>query len=46
MVKDLVCGMDISENNSLKEAYRGKIYHFCSEQCRSSFKANPEKFVG
>lgn len=46
-VKDLVCGMDVDPKSpkTLKTQYKGETYYFCSETCKKSFEANPEKYV-
>ena len=33
--KDVVCGMDVSEDSKYQSAYHHKTYYFCSEQCKS-----------
>lgn len=43
---DLVCGMEFK--NDLPEysvLYKGRRYYFCSENCRSHFDAEPEKYA-
>src|SRR5690606_7606906 len=27
-------------------SYKGKTYHFCSDQCKESFDSNPESYLG
>jgi Cu+-exporting ATPase len=45
-VTDPVCGMSIeSENAKTSEMYQGNTYYFCCVHCRSTFKADPAKFV-
>ncbi len=46
-VKDLVCGMDIDPKsaNTKKTAYKSETYYFCSDMCKKSFEANPEKYI-
>jgi membrane fusion protein, copper/silver efflux system len=46
-VKDLVCGMDVDPQSpkTLKAQYKGKTYYFCSDTCKKSFEANPEKYI-
>jgi membrane fusion protein, copper/silver efflux system len=46
-VKDPVCGMDVDPKSApaLKSEYKGQHYHFCSEHCKKSFDASPEKYV-
>jgi YHS domain-containing protein len=45
--KDLVCGMTVDPKapGTLKTQYKGETYYFCSETCKKSFDANPEKYV-
>jgi len=46
MEKDFVCGMEIDEKESGGSFdYKGKTYHFCSEECRDEFKKSPENFL-
>jgi len=45
MAKDLVCGMNIDEKKSLKSNYKGKVFYFCSDNCKSQFDKNPGRFV-
>ncbi|HAR36582.1 MAG TPA: hypothetical protein DCR87_06745 [Acidobacteria bacterium] len=40
MVKDEVCNTYISEDEALKENYDGRVYYFCSEDCRKKFLAS------
>lgn len=43
---DLACGMDLKEHEIADTAiYQGKVYGFCSEDCKSHFKANPDSFL-
>jgi len=46
-VKDLVCGMTVDPKSPKiqKTQYQGETYCFCSETCKQSFQANPEKFL-
>jgi len=45
--KDLVCGMDVDPKSpsALKTQYKGETYYFCSQHCKKSFEANPEKYI-
>ncbi len=44
--KDVVCGMEIEPTeNTLQFAYKGKIYYFCSAECKDQFVADPEKHL-
>jgi YHS domain-containing protein len=41
---DLACiKVDVDEKTPTA-VYNGKTYHFCSEQCKKEFQANPAKF--
>jgi len=42
MVKDPVCKMEIEKEKAAGTSeYKGKIYYFCSESCRTSFDEDP-----
>jgi Cu+-exporting ATPase len=46
MAKDVICGMDVSENEAAGVSeYRGKKYYFCSTMCKTKFDANPELYI-
>lgn len=43
--KDPVCGMIIEEKSErYKTTFKEHMYYFCSPECESSFKGNPEKY--
>jgi YHS domain-containing protein len=43
---DLACGMDMSKAKISDTAqYNGGIYAFCSDHCKQTFKADPEKYL-
>jgi Cu+-exporting ATPase len=43
---DPVCGMTVDPAKSAhRQNYRHHTYHFCSAKCRSTFAADPEKFL-
>jgi Cu+-exporting ATPase len=43
---DPVCGTRIDEAESVGAArFEGHTYHFCSEQCRTKFDADPERYA-
>ena len=45
-VKDPVCGMDVSDiKKAPSEEYKGKVYYFCSEHCKKTFKKDPASHV-
>ena len=39
---DLSCGMPISAGLSDTATYKGKLYGFCSAECRADFLKDPE----
>lgn len=47
MVKDLVCGMQVDENNPETQhlKYEGETYYFCTPLCWVQFEAEPERFI-
>jgi YHS domain-containing protein len=48
MVVDPVCGMEVEEINvpeSLQAECDGKMYYFCSPECRLEFEQNRRRFV-
>jgi len=40
--KDLSCGMPISAGLSDTATYKGKLYGFCSAECKADFLKDPE----
>jgi len=45
-VLDPVCGMTVDPATSKHRFdYRGEIFYFCSDGCRTKFSADPEKFL-
>lgn len=50
MAKDLVCGMQVNEQQAgsqgLTSEYRGQTYYFCSANCKRQFDQNPERYAG
>ncbi len=43
---DPVCGMEIeSGTTDLTKSHEGRIYHFCSAQCREAFVADPARYA-
>lgn len=43
---DPVCGMQVQdEAGALKTEYAGETYLFCSEDCRSTFEQDPQRFA-
>ena len=48
MVTDPVCGTEIEEINvpeCLRSECGGKVYYFCSLECKSEFEQNQKRFV-
>jgi Cu+-exporting ATPase len=49
MVKDLVCGMQVDEEQAeaqgLISEHEGEEYFFCSPGCKQSFDQNPEAYL-
>jgi len=46
MAKDLVCGMEIKEEEAAASSlYEGKKYYFCTKSCKQKFDENPEKYI-
>lgn len=44
--KDPVCNMEVSNiKKAPSEEYKGKIYYFCSEQCKKTFKKDPDSYT-
>lgn len=43
--KDPVCGMEIEALASNMLEHDGRVYFFCSDACKSKFKADPEKYI-
>ena len=43
--KDLSCGMPLSAGVEDTAHYEGKIYGFCSEECKDSFLTDPQKYL-
>lgn len=46
VLRDPVCGMTVDPAAGKPTAeHGGRIYHFCSESCRTKFLAEPEKYL-
>lgn len=45
MVRDPICGIPLDVNHSLRVIYHGKVYHFCSHDCRVNFEDRPDEYV-
>ena len=44
-MKDIVCGMEVSDNSSYHHEHGGKVFYFCSEGCLGEFSKNPEQYL-
>jgi len=45
-VTDPVCGMVIEPTNAAAETtYRGQTYYFCSQECKTAFDKDPQKYA-
>jgi uncharacterized protein len=42
---DPVCGMKVDRAKALNASFDGRTYYFCSESCRNSFEADPERYA-
>ena len=45
VLKDPVCGMDVSVDSEHHVQHAGKDYYFCSEHCENKFLDNPDAYV-
>ncbi|MHA7610410.1 YHS domain-containing protein [Elizabethkingia meningoseptica] len=43
--EDPICNMKTAEFLKDTAVYKGKIYGFCSDNCKKEFKKAPEKYV-
>ena len=45
-VRDPVCGMTVDPSaGKPRHEHAGRVYHFCSEDCRARFAAAPDEFI-
>src|SRR3989304_8775505 len=45
-IKDPVCNMEVSDiKKAPSEEYKGKVYYFCAEHCKKSFKKDPASYI-
>ena len=42
---DLVCGMPLSAGISDTTSYKGKLYGFCSIECKEAFVKEPDSYL-
>lgn len=45
-VQDPVCKMKVDKNTGYSSEYQSKKYSFCSENCKSKFDAEAQKYIG
>ncbi|MBX4894470.1 heavy metal translocating P-type ATPase [Rhizobium bangladeshense] len=46
MIRDPVCGMTVDPQAGKPSVeHMGRIYHFCSESCRTKFEAQPQDYL-
>ena len=45
IIKDPVCGMDVSEFSEFHTMFDGKEYYFCSQKCQQKFVQTPQKYA-
>lgn len=43
--KDVVCGMDVSEDSKYQSTHHHKTYYFCSEHCKDKFDISPVTYL-
>lgn len=44
--KDPVCGMTVDRTKAKTLRHQGQSYFFCSDHCRATFQADPERYTG
>ena len=46
LVVDPVCGMPVDPAETpYKTVYKGRIYYFCSLECKREFEKDPERYL-
>ncbi len=45
MMKDVVCGMEVTNSSKFKALNNNLIYYFCSESCQDKFTNEPDKYI-
>ena len=40
-----VCDMSVDEKTAPKADYQGRTFYFCSEECKTEFQQQPEKYA-
>jgi starch phosphorylase len=44
-MKDPVCGMSVFQEQALPATYGDRMFYFCSDLCRRTFLADPERYL-
>jgi YHS domain-containing protein len=44
--EDPICGQTVDEQEALSSEFEGKMYFFCSADCKQEFDDDPERYVG
>ena len=44
-MKDLVCGMEVTDKSEYKSPVNDVTYYFCSKKCKETFDNNPLKYT-
>ena len=45
MPYDPVCGKKVRPDSEYHYEYHGKVYYFCSADCRKEFEENPGRYI-
>ncbi len=47
MVKDIVCGMGVEEDDpeTFSKTHKGTVYYFCSPECMLMFAEDPDDYL-
>lgn len=45
IVKDIICGMDVSRDSEFHALHGSEKYYFCSAHCLHKFNADPKKYM-
>jgi YHS domain-containing protein len=43
--RDLACGMSVTADVTDTAHYKGKVYGFCSPDCKKGFQSDPETYL-
>jgi len=42
---DPICGMTVQTAGAKSAVHNGRVYYFCSQDCRQKFESNPASYV-